>query len=352
MVLRHAPREFSSGDRGLTRREFTVQSSRALAGLILLPGQDPAASTPSPVALVKNADRSAALKSLFEILGKQDFRNKDVFLKASFNSADHFPATTDLETLNSVARHLREANCNRLVLIERSGMGKTREVWEKLEVPDLARRVDLNLLALEDVPPDEWRREPLAGSHWSKGVEVPAFITRETCIVQICNLKTHRFGGHFSASLKNSVGLVSKYARRGDPYNYMYELHASPEQRSMIAEINQIYETSLVVTDASRVFIDGGPERGDLAYPEVLLASRDRVAMDALGVALLRLHGAVGPVSKGSVFEQAQIKRAAELNLGAKSPKEINILARDDSSRKLASQLYAFLEKIDEPKKP
>jgi len=34
-------------------------------------------------------------------------------------------------------------------------------------------------------------------------------------VVQTCCLKTHRFGGHFTLSLKNSVGLVAKKCRVG-----------------------------------------------------------------------------------------------------------------------------------------
>ena len=352
MTPADAPRKFSRSGRRLTRREFARQCSNALAGIAFLPAQAPDSNTPSPVALAKNPDRNSALKTVLEILGELDFQKKTVYLKASFNSADHFPASTDLETLHGVTRYLRESKCDRLILVERSGMGTTGEVWRKLDVPGLAKRLDFTLLALEDIPPNEWRREPLAGSHWSRGVEIPGFIDSSACVVQVCNLKTHRFGGHFSASLKNSVGLIAKQAQSGARYNFMAELHSSPDQRAMIAEVNQLYQPSLIVMDASRVFIDGGPEQGDIAYPEVLVASKDRVAVDAIGIALLRLHGAVGPVSKGSVFEQAQIKRAVELGLGAKSPKEIKLLTRDDASSKVASQLSAILEKLEEPKKP
>jgi uncharacterized protein (DUF362 family) len=352
MSLRCEPSEFSRTRRRLTRREFAFAASKAMTGLIFFPGQEPETGAASAVALAKNPDRVAALRTALELLGQQEFRRKTIYLKASFNSADHFPATTDLETLSGVARYLRESNCDRLILVERSGMGITGEVWKKLEVPPVAKHLEIALLALEDIPADEWRREAIAGSHWSRGVEVPNFLSSEACVVQICNLKTHRFGGHFSASLKNSVGLIAKHAHTATPYNYMRELHSSPEQRSMIAEINQLYQTSLIVMDASRVFIDGGPEQGDLGYPEVIVASKDRVAVDAIGVALLRIHGAIGPITKGSVFEQSQIKRAVELGLGAKAPKDINFLTRDDASHKVASQITAVLEKTEDVKKP
>jgi len=67
--------------------------------------------------------------------------------------------------------------------------------------------------------------------------------------------------------------------------------------------------------DAMQVFVSEGPERGELAAPGVIAASRDRIALDAVGIALLRLYNAVFPGKLKDVFEQEQIKRAVELGL-------------------------------------
>ena len=47
------------------------------------------------------------------------------------------------------------------------------------------------------------------------------------------------------------------------------------------------------------------------------MAGTDRVAIDAVGVAILRHFGTTAEVSRGSVFEQEQIARALALGLGA-----------------------------------
>ena len=305
-----------------------------------------------PVAIAKGADRSFTIGTVIQSLGEIDCQGKDVYLKASFNSADPYPASTHPEALATVVRILRERECRKVILVERSGMGRTREVWQRLGISDLAKELDLTLIALDDLAADAWRREELPGSHWKEGVEVPRFLQEGTCLVQICNLKTHRFGGHFSASLKNSIGLLPKYSPTNTSHNYMTELHDSLDQRLMIAEVNQIYSPSLVVMDASQVFIDGGPEAGNIASPEVALASRDRVAIDAAGAALLRIHGAGPPVGTTPVFEQEQIKRAVELNLGAASGEEIHFITSDRASANLAFQLRAILsQKSAEEKK-
>ncbi len=48
----------------------------------------------------------------------------------------------------------------------------------------------------------------------------------------------------------------------------------------MIAEINREYKVDLVVMDGTCAFVDGGPERGTQVQPNLMLASKDRVALD------------------------------------------------------------------------
>ena len=96
--------------------------------------------------------------------------------------------------------------------------------------------------------------------------------------------------------------------------------------------------------DAIQVFVKGGPESGELAYPEIVAASRDRVAIDSIGLALLRHFGAGPPLNRGSIFDQEQLKRAAELGLGIKSEREIQLLADDRESRSMATQLENALK--------
>jgi len=62
----------------------------------------------------------------------------------------------------------------------------------------------------------------------------------------------------------------------------------------MIAEINNHYNLDFVVMDGIKAFIIGGPDKGTLAEPNLLLASKDRVALDAVGTTILKMYGAQG----------------------------------------------------------
>jgi uncharacterized protein (DUF362 family) len=150
------------------------------------------------------------------------------------------------------------------------------------------------------------------------------------------------YGGHFTMTLKNSVGLIAKTIP-GDTHDYMTELHTSPHQRTMIAEINAFYDTDIAIMDAVQAFTTGGPATGTLAQPNLMLASNDRVALDAAGVAILRSHGTTREVTKGRIFEQEQIRRAAEIGIGATSPEDIELVPLNDGAKEKAQEIRQHL---------
>jgi uncharacterized protein (DUF362 family) len=182
----------------------------------------------------------------------------------------------------------------------------------------------------------------VAGSHWRRGFALARPALDADGIVQACCLKTHRFGGHFSLSLKNLVGLVAARIP-GERYRYMIELHLSRHQRRMIAEINAACRTDLIVVDGVDAFVSGGPNRGKLADAQVILAGTDRIAVDAVGVAILRHLGTTPRVGRGPIFGLEQIARAVELDLGVHGPGEIELVGADTESEDFAVQIRAVL---------
>lgn len=95
--------------------------------------------------------------------------------------------------------------------------------------------------------------------------------------------------------------------------------------------------------DAIKGFVTQGPEKGQEIEPNLLLASSDRVAMDAVGVAILRSQGVKSPVGKGDIFQQSQLKRAAELKIGASSADEIELISLNKSSKDYKKDIENFL---------
>jgi uncharacterized protein (DUF362 family) len=308
------------------------------------PNPEPTAAMDiAKVALIKTRDRATGVRGAVQLLGSNPIRGKQILLKPNFNSADPAPASTHPTTLRTLVELLQEMGAGEITVADRSGMGDSRSVMGAAGVFALARELGFETLSFEDLQSEsDWELIQPAGSHWKNGFPFARPVLEAGAVVQTCCLKPHRFGGHFTMSLKNTVGMVGKYRGRGG-YNYMNELHASPYQRLMIAEANTAYTPALVVLDGVEAFIDQGPDTGTKVFGDVILAGTDRVAIDAVGLAALRFLGYKGEAARGSIFQQEQIARAVELGLGVDSPEKIQILTGDSESEVYAAQIRDYL---------
>ena len=327
---------------GITRREF-FKYSGVVGGTIFFGIQGGLAmgnSNSSKVAIVNTEDRKSGVASSIRALGINPVKNKKVLIKPNFNTSDHTPGSTHNDTLVSLVEEIWKMGAKTVSLGERS-YPLTREVMEQKGVIPLMEKLDVGIVDFDDLAKKDWVKVDAGDSHWQDGFRVARPILESECLISTCCLKTHQFGGVFTLSLKNHVGVVPT-TRHG--YNYMGELHASPHQRKLIAEINAPFKPDLIVLDGIDAFVDGGPASGKHAKGNVFIASTDRVAIDAVGVAILKSLGSNDQIMKSKIFEQEQIARAAELGLGASSPSDIEVIPVDENSREYSHRVTAILD--------
>ncbi|MHA1915874.1 MAG: DUF362 domain-containing protein [Promethearchaeota archaeon] len=258
------------------------------------------------VAVVSTEDRIYGVNKSLELLGINPVKDKDVIFKPNFNTADPPPASSSMETIKQLIIKLKEMGAKSITVAERSGPANTAKVFEDKGIHPLAEELGFKIIDT-------------------------SIYDDAKCIVETCCLKTHMYGGHFTLSLKNAVGIVAK--------KNMGELHSSKDQRKMIAEINSVYKPDLVVMDGITCFVDRGPMEGTCRDANVFIAGTDKVAIDAVGVAVLRILGTTPEVTNGPIFEQAQIKRAVELGIGISNPEEIEFVTDSPETEKLVDQI-------------
>ncbi|MHA2302343.1 MAG: DUF362 domain-containing protein, partial [Candidatus Thorarchaeota archaeon] len=223
-----------------------------------------------------------------------------------------------------------------ITIAERCGPANTEETFRKKGLYELADELDFSIVNISILPREEFVMKNPEGSHWKDGFLFAKIYDEAECVIETCCLKTHQYGGHFTLSLKNATALVPR-----EGYGYMSELHSSLHQRKMIAEINAAYKWDLVILDGVVSFVDGGPMVGTLKDANVFVAGTDKIAIDAVGVALLRPLGTTLEVSKGPIFEQEQIARAIELGIGVSSFDDIEFVTDSPESEKLVNQIKA-----------
>jgi uncharacterized protein (DUF362 family) len=138
-------------------------------------------------------------------------------------------------------------------------------------------------------------------------------------------------------SVKLAVGMT--------PKRLMREMHGSREHmRRMIAEINAGYTPAVIVMDGVEAFVDGGPSQGKKVAANVLVGGTDRIAVDAVGLAILKELGSNAAIMEKKIFEQEQIQRAVELGLGVSAPDQIELVTGDPVSRSYAAKIQAQLD--------
>lgn len=290
------------------------------------------------VAIVYDTDRSSAARKAVQVIGVPEVAGKTVLIKPNFNSADPPPGSTHIDTLRSVVEMVKIKNPSKIIVGDRSGVAVTRKVFEEKGILALADELGFEHLIFDEMPADQWVKVDVPGSHWRNGFYFAKPVLEAGAVITLCCLKTHHYGGHFTMSLKVTTGMVHQ--------KNMIELHTSLiKQRKMIAEMNYLYHPSLIVMDGVEAFYKGGPMTGDRWDAGLTFASTDRVALDAVGVAALKMHGSTGHIENKRIFEQDQIARAVELGLGASDASKIEIVPADDRSKEAADRIREFLSK-------
>ena len=324
----------------MNRREFLKYSTAAGGALIFgIQGGKAMAKSKSQVAIVHTTDRQIGVASSINALSINPVKNKNVLIKPNFNTADETPGSTHNDTLIALVEEVWNMGARSIKLGERS-YPQTREVMEQKGIIPLLEKLEVEIVDFDELDEKDWVEFKPADSHWKDGFRIARPIIEAECLVMTCCLKTHQFGGIFTMSLKNSVGVVPT-SRHG--YDYMKELHSSPHQRKLIAEINAPFKPNLVVLDGIDAFVDGGPATGTRARGDVFLASPDRVAIDATGVAVLKSLDSNDKIMTTKIFDQEQIARAAEIGIGASSPGDIELVAGNDQSREYCDKIAAIL---------
>jgi uncharacterized protein (DUF362 family) len=323
-----------------SRREFLKYSGIAAGASVLgMEGGAGMAADKSRVIFFQTEDRKQGVKTILKALKGNPIKGKKVLIKPNFNTADPTPGSTHNETIVALVEEVWKMGAKSVSLGDRS-FPPTLEVMEKKGVLPVLEKLQVQVTNFDDLKEKDWVGFKPKGSHWPDGFRIARPVLESEYLISTGCLKTHQYGGIFTLSLKLHVGVVPT-SRQG--FEYMRQLHGSPHQRKMIAEINEPFKPNLVIMDGVEAFVDGGPATGKRAQGNVFWASSDRIAVDAVGVALLKHLGSNDQIMKRRIFQQEQIARAVEIGLGASSPAQIELVSADANSRAYRDKVAEIL---------
>ena len=237
-------------------------------------------------------------------IGQAIDRGDKVLVKPNFNSPDPSPASTDLPFLRVVLELLLEAGA-RVTIGESAGGAwrPTRKVFGKRDVYELAGHLGVTLVAFEDRS-DDWVRIRVGGDYLNS-VTMPRSAYEADKIVYLPCMKTHKLA-RFSGALKLAVGFMHPGERRA--------LHVGHLEQK-VAEINLCWQPNLIIMDGRKAFVSGGPDKGQLVEPGLLLASGDIVAIDVEAMKVLLAYDARNRLT-AEPWQSPQIAAALKQGLG------------------------------------
>jgi uncharacterized protein (DUF362 family) len=245
-------------------------------------------------------------------LGKVISPGDSVMVKPNFNSPHPYPGSSDLEFLKVVIQLLKEAGA-RVVVGESSGAiwRPTRKVMEKLNALRQLTDIGAEVIAFDDRRWD-WVKVRIDGDY-RKEVTVPRSVYEADKIVYLPCMKTHQLA-RFSLSLKLAVGFVNPGERRS--------MHMRNLERK-IAEFNLALQPDLIIMDGRKAFVSGGPAKGELVEPGVIMASGDQIAIDVEALKILGSYKGKNRLLPNP-YDSPQIAIALRHGLGSKDYKVVS----------------------------
>jgi uncharacterized protein (DUF362 family) len=193
-----------------------------------------------------------------------------------------------------------------------------------------------------------WRRvKPKLATHWPEGFELAELLFAVDHVINVPVIKTH-FQAWFTMSMKAFVGMSHHRSRHEFHVTWKGEgslfdqkrstsrrrgIKKDPDQEAVeiapfvnrIAELNLGIRPALNILDGSKCFVFGGPSSGDTAEPKLIVASRDRVAADATGVAVLKSLGTEDRLQDRSVWDIPFLKHGIKIGLGIDSLAKLSL---------------------------
>jgi uncharacterized protein (DUF362 family) len=240
-----------------------------------------------------------------------------ILVKPNFNTADPPPASSDPAFVKQVVELLYEHGAGTVVLGESSMFRlSTRDTLDTTGMLQAAEEAGAQVVLFDE---GEWAPVETGGRHLRKVALARAGLEASKIVYLPC-LKTHRFAD-FTLSLKLAMGFVRPRDR--------VRMHVR-RLREKLADLNLAIAPDLIIMDGRRCFIKGGPDKGELREPDVILASGDRIAMDVECVRIIQ--GYSGHSLKREPWDYPIIRLAVELGLGAAGEAEYRVVTGGDAT--------------------
>lgn len=273
------------------RENIFMQENKALVGV---------SSSDNVKEMIKEA---VSLIGGFEKLA---IKGKTILVKPNVVSGEPNPATTNPQVVGAVVNILYEYGAAKVYVGDMSALAtlSTLRNMKNNGIKKAAEESGAEVVIFEDY---DWVEVELPRNQHVKTAYVTEWLYKTDLIINLPVVKTHR-SASYSITLKNFIGCTHLKQR---PY-----LIDSSHWEEIVAEFNAAYSPDLNIVDGTVSMIEGGPWEGTPSNTNLIIASGDRVAADAVGLGIIKSFDKWRMVAGKDIWEQKQIKTAIDLNIG------------------------------------
>lgn len=354
------------------RRDFMkiAGASAVTAGMAAgLPAGAQEEAIKATVGIVQDKSIGKAVKRAVELSGGMDFikDGQRVLIKPNQVAPTKHPATTNPEVIYEVVKMAAEAGGNPIFVSDRcfqtypdgEMVMKATGHWDAAKQAEVEIGGGVKVYPVEFHEAQEhlkpgspiWRdiHHPLAKHYVEEdgtdvGFQLAELLFQVDHVINVPCCKVHN-QAWFTMSMKAFVGMSNPATTRqyfhrkagrgvnavqgegrnraGGPF-YMTEADSTPISR-LIAELNLGLVPALNIIDATRPIYAGGHIAGESKQVDVIIASRDRIAADVTGIALLRAIGGEKRLHSMSPWKLPMIRHARKLGLGVKRRSDLTV---------------------------
>jgi uncharacterized protein (DUF362 family) len=345
-------------DTGVDKMEVTSEGSMAVYNTLLknppagplVPFKEPrldaySVDRKSVVTIVRSNNRQEGIRVAVNLVGGFEpivsGVKGEILIKPNCNTDDPFPRDTHPDTVSAIAEGLISNGfpSERIVLGENSGRARglpTHHTLTNLGIKRVADDLGIRIVCFEE---GEWVTVRPSGSvAWPNGIKIPRTVYDVERIILAPIMRPHSTAT-FTISLKLAVGMLDSVGREW--------LHNGVDHYEKLVDLNLAYSADLIIADATKILIDRELDPSKAAEPGIIIVGSNRVATDAVCVALMKLHGA-HMVSDRPVLEHEQLKISERLGLGSPRIGDIDLrtanLVGDEGFDELISAIKGELK--------
>lgn len=293
------------------------------------------------VSIVHTSQRDAGIRKAIELIGGVNQLIKGVegsiLIKPNCNTDDPYPRDTHKETVRIIADLLINSGVKpeKIIVGDMSGRARglpTRATMENLGITKAAEEVGIKTAYFEE---EDWVRvKPKNSKWWPNGIKIPKTVYEAERIIFTPILRSHS-SATFTCSLKLGVGLIDAEEREW--------LHNGDNFYEKMMDINLAYQVDLVIADALKMNVGYKTDLKDEVAPDIITASNNMVASDAVSAALMKYYKTV-LVSNYPTKEQIQFKMAQELGIGYAEMDKISVISNDMNQDGKFKDILRFVE--------